>query len=137
MTAEPPQGDFRYDGPARVPGGLQQPPAARTGHALRELGLDARAFNALSADGITTIEQVEAMSDQQLLRIVNFGRSSCWHTRNSIQRWRATFPQPDPRPVEIAALLRRLAELIEDIAARPLLKTRCSFSSNSEQPNAP
>jgi hypothetical protein len=34
LTAQAPQGDFRYDDAARVPGGLQQPPAARTGHVV-------------------------------------------------------------------------------------------------------
>jgi hypothetical protein len=40
LTAQAPQGDFRCMGADRVPGGLQQPPAGRTGHVTEWTLLD-------------------------------------------------------------------------------------------------
>jgi hypothetical protein len=55
LTAQPLQGDFRYDAPARVPGGLQQPPAAGTGHVWEWTLLDLQP----AQNSLLIFEQIE------------------------------------------------------------------------------
>jgi hypothetical protein len=54
--------------------------------------LSVRATNALTATKIYTMEYVESMSDDELLRIPNFGKTSLKEVRTIIRHWRGHGP---------------------------------------------
>jgi hypothetical protein len=56
------------------------------------LRLSVRALNALTATQIYTMEYVESMSDDELLRIPNFGKTSLKEVRTIIRHWRGHGP---------------------------------------------
>jgi hypothetical protein len=53
-----------------------------------------------------------------LSRILGLGRLGRSQIRDAIERWQHANPQPDPRPIELAALLRQAADLVDDLANR-------------------
>jgi predicted flap endonuclease-1-like 5' DNA nuclease len=56
-------------------------------HSIRE-ELGPRAFNCLARDGVLTIEQAAAMTDEEMLRIVNLGVTTLAHIRSVVARAR-------------------------------------------------
>ena len=55
---------------------------------MRLLGLSARAFHFLTNAGITTIEELDQLSDRELLKVQNFGQRGLEETRAAVVRWR-------------------------------------------------
>jgi len=57
---------------------------------VEDLGLPTRARNALRRTGITTIEQLQQLSDIELLCIRNIGPGSLRHIRSALHTWMAS-----------------------------------------------
>lgn len=73
---------------------------------LEQLGLSARTFNALRAAGFTTIEQVKARTDEEVLAVRNFGKKSLEELRDRLESL-AALPSPAP------------AEAVREVEATP------------------
>lgn len=65
----------------------QEQEAKRKSPPIEELDLDARSYNALRRVKVLTIPQLVRMSDEELLRIRNFGEKSLKITRKAIEKY--------------------------------------------------
>lgn len=56
---------------------------------LNQLKLSPRAFNALYSAGLMTVQELEQLTDQELLKIRNIGKRSFLEVKDKLQQYQA------------------------------------------------
>ena len=84
---------------------------------IEELNFSTRTYNCLKREGIDTVDQLEPLSDEDLMRIRSFGKKCLDEIRAKIPRDAGSVQkQEEPQPEPVAASI----ELITETAETPI-----------------
>jgi len=84
---------------------------------IDELNLSIRAYNCLKRAGISTVGQLKALSDEELLKIRNLGRKSAEEVKNKLKMLKIDTSESVESKIDYAAALEELIGL-EDVKAQ-------------------